>query len=216
MFDLDDTLYPERDFVLSGFRAVGDWLVARYGLRGFSESASRLFEEGRRGTIFDETLARLDYRHDPVLIRSLVAVYREHLPLIALHEDACWALEHFPQRTRTGILTDGFLVTQQRKVDALKIGASVGTIVYSDAYGRDCWKPSKVPYLKMMEAFDCAGADCVYVADNPTKDFVSAKSLGWRTVRIRRRDGEYHDVEVDPDREAHHQISTLYDLKELV
>src|SRR4030066_168009 len=33
-FDLDDTLYPERAFVLSGFGAVAGWIEAAVGLPG--------------------------------------------------------------------------------------------------------------------------------------------------------------------------------------
>ena len=32
LFDLDDTLYPERSYVESGFRVVSDFLAKRFGL----------------------------------------------------------------------------------------------------------------------------------------------------------------------------------------
>ena len=47
VFDLDDTLYPERDYVLSGFKAVASWAEARLGvpsLGGFS-GLRRLFDK---------------------------------------------------------------------------------------------------------------------------------------------------------------------------
>ena len=34
VFDLDDTLYPEREFALSGFRAAGRWAAAELGVEG--------------------------------------------------------------------------------------------------------------------------------------------------------------------------------------
>ena len=43
VFELDDTLYPERQFVLSGFRAVDDWLKAKYRVPGFFAGAEKLF-----------------------------------------------------------------------------------------------------------------------------------------------------------------------------
>ena len=37
VFDVDDTLYLERDYVRSGFRAVGVWASRWLGLSGFAE-----------------------------------------------------------------------------------------------------------------------------------------------------------------------------------
>ncbi len=89
-------------------------------------------------------------------------------------------------------------------------------IVYSDEFGRDHWKPSAVPYLTMMKMTGCAGPDCSYVSDNPLKDFVTAKSLGWTTVRIRRIGGEYSEVLVDTTHSAHCEVSTLDDLAKVL
>jgi putative hydrolase of the HAD superfamily len=216
VFDLDDTLYPEREFVLSGFGAVGDLLRRRHDLTGFADVAAGLYCAGVRGNIFDATLERLGFRHDDDLIRALVAAYRDHIPRISLYDDARWALDHFGARGKIGLLTDGFLSTQQRKTAALGIAPIFDAIVYSDAFGRASWKPSPVPYRTMSVRTGCAAAGSVYVSDNPAKDFVTAKALGWLTVRILRQGGEYSRVRVEGSHEAHHQISSLYDLEPLL
>ena len=61
VFDIDDTLYLERDYVRSGFRAVGEHVARSTGVDGFSDLAFALFEQGLRGHIFDETLLRLGF-----------------------------------------------------------------------------------------------------------------------------------------------------------
>lgn len=43
VLDLDDTLYPERDYVLSGFQAADAWVKARYDVGGFADRALALF-----------------------------------------------------------------------------------------------------------------------------------------------------------------------------
>ena len=58
LFDLDDTLYLERDFVKSGFRAVAWWLQQENGLPE-KETFTRLwsmFTSGERGDLFDRLL----------------------------------------------------------------------------------------------------------------------------------------------------------------
>ena len=121
-------------------------------------------------------------------------------------------LAHFRRHVTTGIITDGYLVAQKRKIAALGLEQLVDHIVYSDEFGRDHWKPSSVPYLMMMKMIGCTGPDCSYVSDNPMKDFVTAKALGWTTVRIRRIGGEYSEVVVDATHSAHYEFSTLDDL----
>jgi len=212
IFDLDDTLFPERSYVLSGFRAVGDWIHETYSIRGFFETAARLFGEGHRGRIFDEVLSTLGVSADRPLIDSLISCYRNHHPEIRMYQDAERALARFECHATTGIITDGYLVAQKRKVAALGLEQLVDHIVYSDEFGRDHWKPSSVPYLMMMEMTGCTGPDCAYVSDNPLKDFVAAKALGWTTVQIRRIGGEYSKVVVDAAHSSDYEIFGLDDL----
>jgi putative hydrolase of the HAD superfamily len=212
VFDLDDTLFPEHEFVRSGFRAVDRWLEAEHALKGFAPVATMLFERGDRGHIFDDALAQLGWTEYGIQVSALVAIYREHYPDIALHEDARWALEHFRSSHQMAILTDGFLTTQRRKVSALALDRQVDTIVYSDEFGRHSWKPSRTPYNAVMERLGCLGREYTYVSDNPAKDFISANEIGWRTIRIRRSDGEYRHIEADLKHSAHAEIQTLYQL----
>jgi putative hydrolase of the HAD superfamily len=216
VFDLDDTLYPERQFVLSGFREVGDWISRTHGIAGFYERATRLFNDGRRGNIFDVALDELGVVHAKEFIRQMVAIYRDHKASLALYEDAQWAISNFKKDKKLGVLTDGFLVTQRNKVAALGIEPHFDTIIYSDEFGREHWKPSERPYIRIMEVLQCAGKECVYVADNPAKDFVAAKALGWQTIQIRRKDGEYAEIHPSASHAADSVIHSLFHLERLI
>jgi putative hydrolase of the HAD superfamily len=44
-----------------------------------------------------------------------------------------------------------------------------------------------------MDHFGSRGKNCLYVGDNPQKDFYGARILGWKTVQIKRPDGIYKD-----------------------
>jgi putative hydrolase of the HAD superfamily len=183
-FDLDDTLYLERDFVRSGFAAVGAWLATELGVRGFEACAWRLFEAGRRGDIFDRALPRLGVAPDGALIRRLIRVYREHLPAADL-------LARLSGRCRLAVLTDGFHETQRRKIAALGLESCCRPIVCTDLWGREHWKPSPKGFLHIQEALEAAPDRCIYIGDNPTKDFRAPKGLGWRTLRLCHPQGEH-------------------------
>ena len=98
----------------------------------------------------------------------------------------------------------------------MRIANSFDTIIYSDEYGRENWKPSPVPYLKVMELTGFQGSECVYVGDNPHKDFVTAKKLSWRTVQIDRQNGEYSKTPAAPGYEADRTILSLTELETML
>ncbi len=216
VFDLDDTLFPEHQFVMSGYRAVGQHVKERFGADGFFNQAERIFTNGNRGTVFNLALERLGIKAKPPIIAELLRVYREHWPQIELYDDARWALAFFGNFRKMGIITDGFFITQRNKVRSLGIESSFDVLLYSDEYGRESWKPSPVPYQKVMDALNCLGSECVYIADNPLKDFVAARNLGWQTIRICRKDGEYSSLNAEEGYEADFTITSLVELKELI
>ena len=215
VFDVDDTLFPEHEFVESGFQAVSNWLEAEYSLPGFFEVGWQFFREGKRNNIFNLTLEKLKFKYESGLIQELLQIYRQHKPTITLHEDAKWAINYFKKSHQLGIITDGYLRTQQNKVEALKIEPIFDAIVYSDLYGRENWKPSPVPYQKIMSTLSCSGKECVYIADNPNKDFITAKKLGWLTVHICREGGEYAKITPEKSYDANLQIKSLLELKNI-
>ena len=215
VFDLDDTLFPEREFVLSGFRAVDQWIQQSLGDSAFYPVAAELFEQGNRGNIFNLALQATGLEETPERVQKMIEVYRTHSPAISLFQDAEWALSHFAGRP-LGIITDGYLSVQKRKTQALDLASRIGTIIYTDAYGRQNWKPSAMPYQKMMAATKTPGADCIYVGDNPKKDFITAKALGWKTIQICRENAEYAHLIVEEPAQAHIQIKSLYELETIV
>ncbi len=213
VFDLDDTLYPEREFVRSGFLAVGRWLEDRLGVKGFFAVSMALFQSGIRGNVFDRALGELGCQPTPDLIQQLVEVYRTHKPDIRLYEDAKDVLPTVKfHELRAAIITDGYLETQKRKVASLGISHLFDCIVYTDAFGRENWKPSPVPYRSVMDALALRGTDCVYVGDNPKKDFVTARDLGWLTIRVDRGEGEHTGAEAPPSHRADQTIPSLLEL----
>ena len=76
-FDLDDTLYDERTYVASGFRAVADALADRWGVDAGEAVAvmDRSLETYGRGRQFDDAVRHFDLGGRQS-IRPLVDVYR--------------------------------------------------------------------------------------------------------------------------------------------
>jgi putative hydrolase of the HAD superfamily len=187
VFDLDDTLFLERDYVRSGFEAVGAWARRRLGISGFGERCWAAFERGDRGRVFDGALTASGMAAPAELVTELVDVYRRHRPAIELLEDARACIERLRRRGDSlAVVTDGPLVSQQRKAEALGVSRWAETVVFTEAFGPGFGKPHRRAFAAVEASCGPRGAACSYVADNPAKDFAGPKALGWRTVRLRR------------------------------
>lgn len=212
VFDLDDTLYPEWAFVRSGFTAVDHWLTAQHQVRGFFERAWRLHLDGVRGRIFNRALELLQIPVTATLISEMLAVYREHTPAIEPYPDTLASLDALGAHFQLALLTDGYAAVQRRKVNALGLADRFAAVVYSVDLGREYWKPSPAPFLAVARMLGDATTPRVYVGDNPAKDFLGARSVGWRSIRIRRPDGEHATREAQPGCEPDVEVPSLASL----
>lgn len=197
VFDVDDTLYLERDYARSGFEAVGEFLAQEYELQGFSDRAWELFEQGARGTIFDQVLSALGVEVSPARIRELVEVYRAHRPEIELLDDARHCLNALSARYRLAALTGGPIASQRAKVSALGLEQWCDPIIYAGQWGREFDKPHRRAFEELERRSGFSGSQCIYISDNPAKDFAAPKALGWHIARVRRPGGIYEALEAD-------------------
>ncbi|WP_341975743.1 HAD family hydrolase [Microbacterium sp. LTA6] len=194
VFDLDDTLYLERDYVQSGFAHIGNVARDLYGVDGVGDHAWSLFEKGVRGNTFDLIVDRFSL--PPEATRLLIGEYRDHDPVITLQPDAQSYLSNLPDdAVGTGVITDGYAGGQWRKLRALKLDAVLDNIVVTGEHGQDWTKPSENAFRLIESKFSRPGIEFVYFGDNPKKDFHAPRQLGWRTVRVRRPLGLHYAVD---------------------
>jgi putative hydrolase of the HAD superfamily len=190
VLDVDDTLYLERDYVRSGFAAVGRYAEERLGIEGVAELAWSEFEAGRRGDIFDRVLRGIGVEPTRPIVASLVEMYREHRPVITLLPDAAALLRAVLDKCmRLAVITDGPVASQRAKVDVLGLRRLASPIVVTGELGPHAGKPSPVAFERVEQELAVRGSQLVYLADNPRKDFVAPAARGWRTVRVRRPGG---------------------------
>jgi putative hydrolase of the HAD superfamily len=208
VFDIDDTLFLERDYVESGLNKVGMWVRDNLGILDFFDRAWNLFEVGVRGTIFDEALESCRIKASPELLSTLVQIYRVHEPDISLLPDARSCLEKLHGRVHLAVITDGPLQSQRAKARALRLERWMGQTVFTAELAPGLGKPHPRPFRIMEEETGCSGPECVYVADNPRKDFSGPKRLGWSTVRVRRSGGLH--VTIDGGRDVDVELADLW------
>lgn len=213
VFDVDDTLYLERDYVRSGFEAVGQHIQAQFGGDDFFQRAWAAFEQGARGTVFNQVLAQCGVEVDTALVTELIGVYRGHTPKIGLLPDARKTIEQLWGRVAMAVITDGPKSSQQAKVDALGLPQWMDPIVITEELGPGHSKPHPRAFERVEQATGCQGDQCVYIGDNPAKDFKAPHALGWRTVRIRRPGGLHRELGSGDDVQSEvTDLSTLVEM----
>ena len=214
VFDMDDTLYPEIEYVLSGFKEVATWSECH--LRVPADTAyvelQQLFRDGLRGKIFDTWLSSHNF-NEPALISTMVQVYREHVPAIRPFPEIPSLLRELKTDYRLGLLSDGWLAVQQRKLKALGLAEYFECIVFSDEWGRENWKPNVSCFRILLEKLALSSEEVVYVGDNPSKDFLGARKFGLLTIWVRRPGLLYTHLEpASPEHKPDISLSSMAEL----
>lgn len=202
VFDLDDTLYPEWEFVAGGLRAAAEWASARSGLESHvvESELTALARGGPRGKTFDLWLSQ---RSLPEAWRTdLVGAYRAHRPHLQMYADARRALERLKRKYKVGLVTEGDAGAQRAKLAALGVEERFGAVVILGREEAALWKPNPEPFRRCLAALGVRPAEAAYVGDNPSKDFRGAREIGMRTVRVRRHGGVYADLEPATEQDA--------------
>lgn len=213
VFDIDDTLYLERDYVRSGFESTGIWADKWLGCEDFAERCWKHFIDGHRGSIFNQVIQELQGSPNPELVSTLVEIYRTHLPTISLAEDAMEALRSISLIAPIAVISDGPLASQSQKANVLGLSRFASPVLLTGIFGSEFRKPHPRSFQYVQQAH--SARVYFYIADNPRKDFTAPKQLGWVTVRVRRPEGLYskdENQQVTPD----HELVTCAGLAELL
>lgn len=188
VFDLDDTLFPERDYVLCGFNAVAN------ALPSINRATERLWEFFEAGQPAIDCLLAEEGLSD--MKQQALEAYRKCAPDLTLSNEVRDALVALRERgLRIGIITDGRPEGQRAKIAALGLEELVDDIIITDELGGTQFrKPCDIAFRIIQRRWGCPFGRMAYVSDNPTKDFQAPNQLGMQSVWLR-GDGLYGNFE---------------------
>lgn len=182
VFDLDDTLMYEIDYLKSAYNEIALEL-------GHENLYPQMLNWYKDGTDVFEIIAHKFNIKKSNLIQS----YRNHLPEIQLRKDTEELLRKIKANGHyLGLITDGRSVTQRNKLKALGIESIFNQIIISEEYG------SAKPEARNYEAFlGNHSSDYYYIGDNVKKDFVTPNALGWKTICLLDKGQNIHKQNFD-------------------
>ena len=178
VFDLDDTLYSERDFEKSGIEFVYENLSIKHiSLETILNNRNNWIELMINGS------------KNQITLQMVLDIYRNHFPTIRLYNDAKVFLEKLlSQGIEMSLITDGRSITQRNKLRALGIESFFKNIVISEEVNSE--KPSEYNFRMVMH--NKIAENYIYIADNPKKDFITPNKLGWTSICLLDRGQNIH------------------------
>lgn len=208
IFDLDDTLYSEKAYVRSGFRAVSDFLGGEY-----EDRLWKYFEAGKPA--IDELLREIDEQDKK---EEALTIYRSHKPKIHLYDGVKELLTVLRQKGfLIGIITDGRPEGQRNKITALGLEELVDDIIITDELGGVQFrKPCDIAFRIMQNRWRLPASQMLYVADNPAKDFQAPQQLSMKSVWFRNEDGLYAVNYFDETNYTNGNVATINQLEQLL
>lgn len=207
IFDLDDTLVYEIEFLKSAFKEIAEKLEPERDLELYEEMFS--FYE-KKVNVF----AVLHQKYPNYSKEDLLNIYRNHFPSLKLNEGARDVLNFCTDKGyKIGLISDGRSITQRNKLKSLEIEHVFEKIVISEEFGST--KPNSENYKVFVLDREL---EYYYIADNPQKDFIAPNKLGWTTICLLDKGKNIHRQYFDIDLEylPKLKISNLMELIEIL
>ena len=206
VFDLDDTLYKEIDFLISAYHEIGEYLMAEHGLdHNVADEMLEIYQLGKNA--FKEINNRYILK---VPITKYLQIYRNHFPNITLDIDTLKTLAVLWHKGFIlGLITDGRTVTQRNKIKSLRLDKYIAKddIIISEEFGNE--KPAEENYRFFMDKYP--NSEYWYVGDNNIKDFVTPNNIGWHTICLLDDGRNIHKDKTIPDSKylAKYKVNSL-------
>jgi putative hydrolase of the HAD superfamily len=188
VFDLDDTLFKEIDFLISAYEYICNDISDKYG---YKFSSKELYEKFYLKGInsFEHIVSKSnDSRID---INYLLSLYRSHIPNISISSDVFRVLREINLLgIPICILTDGRSLTQRNKIESLGLNDIIDHVIISEEFGSE--KPDKRNYLIFDTLYP--NSEFIYLGDNVSKDFITPNNLSnWRTIGFKDNGQNIHE-----------------------
>lgn len=187
VFDLDDTLYSEKEYVHSGFNRIAE-------LFSMPELELELWEAFLQG----EEAIDVALEKEGLLDRKVEAleIYRKQIPTIHLYDGVWDMLCRIKQSGKMlGLLTDGRPEGQHAKIESLGLESVFDEVVITDELGGvHCRKPNEIGFVNLHERTSVPYGKMTYIGDNMNKDFVAPERLGMKCIFFNNSDGLYKQV----------------------
>ena len=186
LFDLDDTLYLEKDYVKSGYQAIAKEYP---NIQNCAEKLWDAFLHGEQA--IDYVLKKEELLSEK---ERFLKIYRFQTPNIQLSPGVKEMLIRLKAKKKLGIITDGRIEGQTAKIKSLGLEELFERIIITDELGGIQFrKPNSKAFELMREYFSSDYNKMCYVGDNLKKDCQAPNKLGMTFIYFNNHNGLYRN-----------------------
>ena len=190
-FDLDNTLYDQRDFEFPVFKIIAKVVGVKFSLNSeiFLANLINLYEKGERNRLFDkaikETLNFIPPDWEEFVQKELLPIYRTYTPpRLQLYPEArelLWFIKSCG--ICIAIITNGRYEIQRKKIELLGISSLMDLILISDAFYPPLRKPDPRIFKFFLCFFNVNPKECIYIGDDENID-KSCEKVGIKFIKV--------------------------------
>lgn len=212
IFDLDDTLYKEIDYLKSAYREIASLVEQTTSLKYIYR---RMYDAYRsREDVFQMLVELTDHQKPKEYFTQR---YRNHIPDISLNKETKKCLDVLRNEDAIiGLITDGRSVTQRNKIKALGLNLWIdnSNIIISEEFGSE--KPSVSNYQYFENKYP--QHKFVYIGDNIKKDFITPNILKWDTICLLDNGQNIHKQCIDVEKKylPNYYVNIISDILKLI
>lgn len=217
IFDLDDTLYPQIEFDLGCLKKAARYIAVLCHKKDseiFGILKGIVLKNGiEYRQIFDDLFKEIKF-DGMRFIKEILNHYWSAKPQIVVFPDTFFVLDYLKDKYDLAIITDGYPDIQQYKINTLGLSKYFDKILFTDNYGVDNRKPSRYVFDVFLKETQFLPEKCVYIGNDPQRDFYPARKSGMHTVRIKQ--GSFAGITLGGEYEADYTVNNISQLIELV
>ncbi len=173
VFDLDDTLISEIDYLHSGIKYIEKFIYKTYKV-DFTNNILNEYENGTKD-IWGWTCKELNIGKEAK--DNLIWLYRLHPPELTLSKELLSLINFLKEKKATlAILTEGRSVTQRLKINSIQLHKI--PLFISQEFNSTKKQPEM--FLEIQKIWP--NKKYAYIADNPKKDFIIPNKLNWLSI----------------------------------
>ena len=181
LFDLDDTLISESDWYLDKWKECDHYLEKKYGISGFFEKIFQIIE--KYGFDYpkkiDDALIELNVS-EKITVKEIVDYYLDVQVTPVVFPNVHKILSQLSKTFDLGIITSGKKWEQLSKIKSSNLNDYFQNIDVLESKSKD----SSIPFSKCLDFFSTSAENTLYVGNDPHNDFIGAKSIKIKTIRI--------------------------------
>lgn len=189
IFDLDETLLNENTYRENCLKKIIGYLKLKKNLN-YKKSDKKLFNKYKKKIFVKNFITKLandlGINITKTEIKELFSSSSIQIQNKLVHS----LLLNLKRKYKLGLITDGSFVRQYNKLYENNFLKYFDVIIINQ--NKIKMKPNEYAFKKIIKFLNLLPENCVYIADNPKKDFQGPKKLQMHTIRV--KSGKYKTI----------------------